>query len=178
MRRSVVVLGTIILLTSHIAAWSQDKPPPARPEVRDGAYAVVRHSLQEKDVLPLADGEVLLVDRHRYAKKDESEPPRFVVVRAAAGVALDLAAEPKAIKEEDGKGLRLLLKLRPGPARDLERLTKEHIGRPVAIVVGGELVTMHKIKEVIKGGEVQITSCTPGGAEYLLEKLQARSKSK
>jgi hypothetical protein len=32
--------------------------------------------------------------------------------------------------------------------------------------------------EVIQGGEVQITSCPPGGAEYLLEKLQARSKGK
>jgi preprotein translocase subunit SecD len=121
---------------------------------------------------------VLVVDHHRDVKKDESEPPRFVVVRKAAGVALDLAAEPKAVKQEGGEGLRILLKLQPAPARELERLTRENLGRQVAIIVGGKVVTVHKVREVIKGGEVQITSCAPGGAEYLLEKLQGRSKDK
>jgi hypothetical protein len=39
-------------------------------------------------------------------------------------------------------------------------------------------VTMHKIREVIKGGNVQITSCAAGAAKYLLEQLRAHQKSK
>jgi hypothetical protein len=36
-------------------------------------------------VLPLEDGEVLF-HRHRYLKKEDQEPPRFLVVRSAADV--------------------------------------------------------------------------------------------
>jgi hypothetical protein len=44
----------------------------------------------------------------------------------------------------------------------------------IAIIIGGEVVTMHKICNVIKGGDVQITSCAAGAAKYLLEQLAAR----
>jgi hypothetical protein len=37
---------------------------------------------------------------------------------------------------------------------------------------------MHKIREVIKGGEVQISSCAAGAAKYLLEQLQAHQATK
>src|SRR5438105_2101668 len=37
-----------------------------RAKVSDGVYAVQRDALAEKEVLPLKDGEVLLVHRHRY----------------------------------------------------------------------------------------------------------------
>ena len=50
-------------------------------------------SAKEKDVLPLKDGEVLVVDHHRYLKNNETEPPRFVVVHSSPEVGLDLAGE-------------------------------------------------------------------------------------
>jgi preprotein translocase subunit SecD len=110
-------------------------------------------------------------------KKGENEPPRFLVVHSKPEVALDLAEKPKAVKEgEEMVGIRL--KLQPKAAAALERLTRDHQGRQVAIVVGGEVVTVHKIREVIKGGDVQITSCAAGGAKYLLDQLQAREKNK
>jgi hypothetical protein len=39
-------------------------------------------------------------------------------------------------------------------------------------------VTVHKIREIIKGGEIQITSCVAGAANYLLEQLEAHQKDK
>ena len=62
--------------------------------------------------------------------------------------------------------------------RALERLTRDHLGRQLTIVLGGEVVTMHKIREVIKGGDVQISSCVAGAAGYLLEQLRAHQKHK
>jgi preprotein translocase subunit SecD len=144
---------------------------------RDGLYAVLRDSLQEKDVLPLKDGEVLVVHHHRYLKKDDKEPPRFLVVRAAPDVDLDLADEPKAVKEGE-EVVRIFLKLQPKAATALERLTTDRLGEQVVIVLGGEVVTMHKIREAIKGGDVQITSCAAGAAKYLLEQLHAHYKKK
>lgn len=138
---------------------------------------MLRDSLKEQDVLPLKEGEALVLHRHRYLKDAEQQAPRHVVVRATPFVALDLADEPQVAKEEGG-GLRIRLKLRPKPAAALERMTKAQQGGQVAIVFGGEVVTMHKVREVIKAGEVQITSCAPGAAEYLLEQLQAKRKAR
>ena len=138
---------------------------------------MLRESPKEKDVLPLKDGEVLVVHRPRYLKKDDQEPPRFLVVRSAPDVDLDLAGEPKAVKEGE-EVVRIRLKLQPKAATALERLTSDRLGKQIAIVLGGEVVTMHKIREVIKGGDVQITSCAAGAAKYLLERLHAHQQNK
>jgi hypothetical protein len=174
MRRCPCLVAGLLVIATYAPASAQDKAPPS-PRLPDGVYAVLRDSLQEKDLHPLKHGEVLLVHQHRYLAKDAKEPPRFLVVRGATDVELALAGEPKAVKE--GKEVvRILLKLKLQAAAALERLTADRLGRQVTIVLGGEVVTMHKIREVIKGGEVQITSCAAGAANYLLEKLQAHYK--
>jgi preprotein translocase subunit SecD len=177
MSRSACLLVTMLVLSSQPAVGAQDKVPPARKKLPDGVYAVQRASLKEKDVLPLKDGEVLVVHQHRYVKKDANEPPRFLVVRSAPEVAFDLAGAPRADKEGT-EVVRILLKLKPSAATALERLTRDHLGRELTLVLGGEVVTTHKIRTVIKGGDVQITNCAPGAAAFLLEQLQAYSRNK
>jgi preprotein translocase subunit SecD len=177
MNRSVCLLTTVVCLGGQTAVWSIDETPGPRKKLPDGVYAVQRDGLKEKDVLPLKDGEVLVVNHHRYLKKDDNEPPRFLVVHSTPQVVLDLAGEPKAVKE-GADVVHILLKLQPKQATALERLTGEQLGRQVTIVLGGEVVTMHKVREVIKGGEVQISSCAAGAAAFLLEQLRARQKNK
>ena len=177
MRCSSFVVAALVLIGSHTLAWAQEKKPESGKKLTNGVYVVLRESLKEKDVLPLKDGEVLVVHNHRYLKKDAQEPPRFLVVRSAPDVDLVLAGEPKAIKEGE-EVVRILLKLQPKAATALERLTSDRLGKEITIVLGGEVVTMHKIREVIKGGEVQNTSCAAGAANYLLEQLQTHQKKK
>jgi preprotein translocase subunit SecD len=177
MSRSTCLLATILLLGNHGTVCSQDKTPAVPKKPPDGLYLVERDSLKEKDVLPLKTNEVLVVNHHRYVKKEDNEPRRFVVVHSAPDVSLDLAAEPKAVKE-GAEVVRILLKLQSKAATALERLTRDYLGRQIAIVLNGEVVTMHKVRGVIKGGDVQITSCAAGAAGYLLEQLQAHHKNK
>jgi hypothetical protein len=177
MSRSACLLATALLLSHQAAARPQDKAPAPGKKVPDGVYAVQRDGVKEADVLPLKAGEVLVVNRHRYLKKGQDEPPRYLAVRSAPDVALDLAAEPKAVKEGEDVA-RILLKLRPAAAAALERLTRERTGGQVAIVLGGEVVTVHKVRGVIKDGDVQITSCAAGAGGYLLEQLQTHAKGK
>ncbi|MCI0379162.1 MAG: hypothetical protein L0215_16260 [Gemmataceae bacterium] len=177
MRRCACLLAALLVIGNYAPASAQDNKKESSKKLPDGVYAVLCESLIEKDVLPLKDGEALAVHRHRYLKKDDKEPPRFLVVRPAPDVDLALASAPKAVKEGE-EVVRILLKLQPKAATALERLTSDRLGRQVTIVVGGEVVTMHKIREVIKGGEVQITSCALGAANYLMEQLQARQRNK
>jgi len=177
MSRPACLLATIFLLCGHAAASPPDGASASRARLPDGVYAVRRDGPAEKDVLPLWEGEVLAVDRHPYLNRGEREPPRFLVVGSVPDVALDLAGEPKAVKEREG-GVGILLKLRPGAARALEGLTRDRPGRQLAVVVGGEVATVHKVRAVIRGGEVQITSCAAGGAEFVLRQLQTQHKKK
>ncbi len=172
MSRTVCALVVTLFLGGQ--ALAEDKAEAPGKKLPDGVYAVLREGPKEKDVLPLKAGEALAVHRHRYLKDGDKEPPRFLAVRSAPDVLLDLAAEPKAVKEKEEVVVRVLLKLRPKAAAALERLTRAQQGKQVAIVVGGEVVTVHKVRAVIRGGDVQITSCTPGGATYLFKQLQSR----
>ncbi len=175
MRRSVCLLAAVLCIGNSVPTWGHDKTPGSRKKVPDGVYAVLRESPKEGDVLPLKGGEALVVDRHRYLKKADKEPPRFLVVHAAPDVPLDLAGAPKA--DKDGEEIvRIFLKLQPKAATGLERLTSERVGKQVAIVVGGEVVTVHKVRAVIKGGAVQITCCAAGSAKQVLEQLRAHHK--
>ena len=83
----------------------------------------MRDGAKEKDVLPLKPGEAVVVNRHRYLKPEDREPPRYLVVRTRPDVELDLAGEPKAVKERD-EVTRILLKLKAGPAKANSRLQK------------------------------------------------------
>src|SRR5262249_39356087 len=83
MSRPAYLLATRFLLCGHAAASPPDVAPASRARLPDGVYAVRRDGPREKDVLPLREGEVLAVDRHRYLNRGEREPPRFLVVRSA-----------------------------------------------------------------------------------------------
>lgn len=156
------------LLTCVVAAHSQEK---TRPKTPDGVYAVLRQGTKPADIEPIAAGEAMVVQRFRFVKKDGNEPPRYLAVRNAPDVKLDLAEAPKTEKE-NGKVSAIFLTLRPDAAKALARLTTDRLGKEVAIVVGGEVATMHKIRTPITGGQAQITSCAEGGADFLLQQLQ------
>jgi preprotein translocase subunit SecD len=177
MRHIVCFLAAWYFIGSYALAGPQDKTPQPPKKVPNGVYAVLRESLKEKDVLPLKDGEALVVHQAQYLKKEEKEPPRYLVVHAAPEVVFDLAGKPKAVKEGT-EVVRISLKLQPKAAAALERVTRDRLGGQVAIVLGGEVVTMHKIREVIKGGDAQISCCAAGAVNYLFEQLEGLQKNK
>ncbi len=177
MSRFAFFLATLLFLGNMAPARAQDKLPAPRKTVPDGIYAVQRDGLKEKELQPLKDTEIMVINHHRYVKKGDDEPPRNVVVRSIPDVTLDLASEPKSVKEGE-EVVRILLKLKPKAASALEQLTRDQREKQIAIVLDGEVITMHKIREVIKGGEVQITSCTAGAAGYLMKQLEGYYKKK
>jgi hypothetical protein len=177
MDRCTCLLAAGLLLGSQAAALlpaAEGREPRKAPA--DGVYRVLRDGPTEKSILPFKDGETLVVNRHRYQKEGDKEAPQFLAVHDKPEVPLDLAGGPEADRE-NGAVVRIRMKLRPDAAKALERVTRDRQGQ-LAIVLGGEVVTVHKIRTAIPDGNVQITSCSPGAADYLLKQLEARPKGK
>jgi hypothetical protein len=151
-------------------------PPPRAPPA-NGFYRVLRLGAKRADVAPARTGEVILVDRHRYQKEGDREPPRYLAVHTTPDVPLLLAEGPEESKGEGGL-LRIQFRLARPAAAKLGRLTKDHLGAEVAVVLGGEVVTVHKIRSAIPDGRVQVTCCTPGSCEFLLKELRKAVRRK
>lgn len=147
---------------------------PSDHEATDnGIYLVKRRALDCADVMPLGPDERLVVYDYRVIDPNSDEPLEYIVLDTAQAVPLALAEEPEPIPQDDGR-IRLNLQMTPEAGNAFEAFTQQNIGRTTAVVIGNEIVTMHKIKTVIKGGAVQVSRCSDNACEQLLQKLKAR----
>jgi hypothetical protein len=54
----------------------------------------------------------------------------------------------------------------------LKAYSREHVGSRLAVVVGGKIVTHHKIRVPLESDQVNITFCTKGGGDHLMKHLK------
>jgi preprotein translocase subunit SecD len=136
----------------------------------DGFYAVVRRdAISERD-------ESVGPDETRVEYNpiflDSEEEQHSVVIKREDFVHILLDEAPtKTADQTDRTKFWLHISLAPDQAQDLEDFTSRHLGGTVAVVVAGKVVTMHVIKEVIKGGKVQISRCGDNGCQVLFREL-------
>ena len=114
--------------------------------------------------------QVTLVYDRKYSEADRDGPPKYITLDTSFFVPLKLAGPPEAAKDDRGWTL-LRVKLAPEHAKTLEVFTRDHLGGNVAIVINGEIITMHKVRSVITGGAVQITRCGDDACQVLRRKL-------
>jgi len=55
---------------------------------------------------------------------------------------------------------------------ELKAYTRTHVGSQVAMVIGGKVITAHKIREAIETDEISITFCIEGAGDHLHEHLK------
>lgn len=79
------------------------------------------------------------------------------------------------VKHMDAEGKpKLSIALAEEQVGPLEKFTRDNVMKNVAIVIGGKVVTMHKIRVPIIGGKIQVTRCTDHGCEALYTELIKR----
>jgi hypothetical protein len=139
-------------------------------ELDRGIYLILRRAPDAAELEPLARDEAVVTFDYRFLEVDQRPPREFMVVRGEPDVPLQLAAPPRRSEGTEGRP-ELGMALSPEATEALERLTRENLGAGVAIVVDGEVVTTHKIREVIRGGLVKISRCTDDACDYLLLRL-------
>lgn len=149
-------------------------PVFSQSTVPNGLYPVVREASNREALLPLAPGEVVVVHDPSILEGGATDKVHLVV-RRDEFAPLSLKQPPQKLPDQTDRTLFWLgLTLDDSSSQRLEEITRAHLGQTLAVVVGGNSVTKHGIKSVIKGGKVQISRCGDNGCQVLFRELHHR----
>ncbi|HWQ53102.1 MAG TPA: hypothetical protein VN442_05420 [Bryobacteraceae bacterium] len=134
----------------------------AQAALRNGVYAVLGETATASEAALPYDA--------KYSDADRNAPRRYITLDAHSFVPLVLAAPPQA--RQDDRGWTLLsVTLARQHLGTLEAFTRAHLGGRVAIVLDGEIVTIHKVRSVISDGRVQVSRCHDNACQILRARL-------
>jgi hypothetical protein len=146
------------------AAGSRESAPLA-----DGMYAVKRDAATaEAAGVPGEPARVIRYDRR--SASGEPEEPRYLALQTSPFVPLILEVPPDIREQSDGRTY-LSVALAQGYVKTLSDFTRAHLGGRVAIVVDGDVITVHKVRSPIDNGKMQITFCKGNACELIRSKL-------
>lgn len=133
---------------------------PAWAAPADGFYAVVRRETPPGEA-PCGEGEI------RLPYEDGA-----VVLKGGDFVPLVLKAPPTKRPDPTERTQSWVeVTLTEEAAARFETFTREHLGQSVAVLVNGNVVSVHGIRAVITGGQVQISRCGDDRCEVLFREL-------
>lgn len=180
LRFSVILAGLMPVLASLLTALFPALVLAEDSTLPNGIYLVLRDAENSKSLEPASANERILIDDgHLLVPNQPNLPdkPRFVALSTNHFIPISLAQKPT--KKVDAQGKKqLLLELAKGQVAPLETFTRENCGRSVAIVIGNQVVTVHKVREPIVGGKMQITRCTDNGCDVLYTQLAGAEEKK
>ena len=141
-----LIITTLTFLFS-LTCLAQTKQEHTIP---DGLYLVVKIDTVETQVKTLSSKEIALSFSKLFQDYNSNEYSR-IIIDTTEYVPLELDKAPTTEQQTEAKK-KLLLSLTNEASEKLKSFTTNHVMNHVAIVVDGEVLTMHKIK-------VPITSC-------------------
>ena len=138
--------------------------------LRNGFYAILREGLTPEEVRMDDVPHAVLVYDRQYSELDKNEPPKYVAIDTSFFVPLVMAGSPDT--QVDDRGWTLLsVTLAREYVKTLEEFTRVPLNGKIAIVLGGEIITMHKVRTVLRDGRAQITRCSDDACQTSLLKL-------
>ncbi len=142
-----------LVLLAGACGCSDPEPVPPPAALKDGVYEVLAVE-GDPGALPTPDAEtrVLTYDRQFIAGGSQLAP-EYVLLRVRGHAPLELA-KPPTEGEADGRPA-LLLTLRPEAGKTLAALTSK--ASRAAVVIGGTIVTLHRVRAPIEGGRLQVS---------------------
>lgn len=163
-----IVLATVLFIAAPYVVHADTSA------LANGIYLVNRDAEYSKLLMPIEENErIMLDDGHLLEPIQPNLPdkPRYVALSTVQFVPINLAHKPTKNVDAQGKK-QLMLELAKSEIVPLETFTRKNCGRSVAIVIGNQVVTVHKVREPITGGKMQITRCTDNGCDVLFTQLQ------
>lgn len=139
----------------------------------DGIYLVHRWTETQSDLFPLqADERYVRYDENKFfqLKDDEPEPVKYIGLSKTEFIPFQLTGKPDSIRQPDGR-LEIGLEFSPDMKSRLTSFSQKYLGRQVAMVIGGDVITLHKVRSVIKSDGIKISRCTDDGCQLILSKF-------
>ena len=143
-----------------------------------GIYLVNRWTIEKEALFPLFDNERFVEyreDEYQELQDDETEPVKYVTLDRTEFIPLELANDPVRLQGDDGLA-EVDLTFSDDMANELTRFSRAFLGRQVAMVIDGDVVTLHKVRSVITGTGLKISRCTDDGCELILAKLKSSTQ--
>lgn len=134
----------------------------------DGFYPVL-HSYSTYKEAKGAE-KTLIPFNENFVDQKQDDEPFYLEIDAEDFVPLRLAAAPDTVEREN-ELTQLNIQLTEEAGEQFADFTEKHVDERVALVVGGEAVTMHVIRTRIEGGRMQITRCTDNACEFIFVEL-------
>jgi hypothetical protein len=176
--RALLALFALILLAAActrtednaVAHREPSTSTTGRNALRDGLYPVLCEAATPESAGLVAPRQLVLPYDRKYSGLAQEEPRTYLAIDTSLLVPLILDGQPEV--RHDGTGRALLsVTLARECVNLLEQFTAEHLGKPVAIVLDGEIVTMHTVRSIIREGKLQISRCDSSSCEVLRGKL-------
>lgn len=139
-------------------------------QIRNGIYAVLLEAATREEAQGGDARRVVLPYDKKYMDSDPGEPLKYVAIDPSSFVPLILEGAPDTKKDDGGKSI-LSVTLKKEYVKTLDDFTRAHLGGKIAILLDGEIVTLHKVRSVISEGKSQVTRCTDNACEVLRAKL-------
>lgn len=168
MMKHIHMIFIMTLLTFFRCTSQSDKSLSTSFVIEDGLYLILN---EYPDSTRIPKKGVIIPFNHDFLDDNSKGQPTLLEIDTLEFVKLDLAREPQGIEQPDNR-INLLLTLSDFAKNQLADFTAKNLKRKVAIVIGGKAVTMHKVREKIDSGKLQITRCTDDACEYLLLELR------
>lgn len=155
-------------------AFESDQPHIEEQEskisdkLEDGFYVVLNEFTDSTNIIE--SGGKIITYSYDFLDENDINQPLFLEVNPTDFVPLKLQEKPEGIEQPDER-INLMLTLTDESGTDLENFTEKYVNQHICIVINDEAVTMHKIREKITGGRMQITRCTDNACQYLLLEL-------
>ncbi len=143
--------------------------------LKDGLY-LVEKVLYDTSAVTLNANQALV---HFNKEFLENAPDGSVglIINTTDFVPLLLEGEPLLLPQAENKKKLQLTFSRPS-AEKLEKFTAANSMRQATMIVNGEVLTMHKIRDTIRGGKMEITGCSDNACQRIYVMLKNHKAEK
>jgi preprotein translocase subunit SecD len=161
-----MILPAFFLMLLTIGCQQRD----ANKTISDGLYLITKIDTIASELSPLSLNEKEIFFSEMFEAYN-SEAYLRIIVDTTQYVPLELEDAPRAEQQTETKK-KLLLTLTNVASEKLKTFTANHVMDRVVLIVDGEALTMHKIREAITSGQLQISRCNDNACERLFVKLK------
>jgi preprotein translocase subunit SecD len=149
----------------------------SKNDLPNGIYLILKEEATREKLEPVGKSQRILVKDDHFLEPADRGETSYLLVSDDSFIPIILGGNPEKGKDEKGRP-KLLLTLEKNQIKPLEEFTTKNVNKSVAIVIGKDVVTTHKIRQPIIGGRMQITRCTDNGCEAIYTQLQGKTATR